>query len=189
MRKTETINRNQLFLMLINWKFGSQPVSIQYVTNPKIKKAGKEKFGEITKVAAIGGLLGYDYQNSVNNQRERENKEQNFESGQIWNGKGKKINNCLVKHTEKGTFYVAYKHQQTFRSFYFDDLLQPVKHADLNEFFYASSSKKQNLDQEVNHRYISLENIRRLKMKGVTYILKGQKPKSIGVGGCYLESF
>ena len=37
------ITKQQLIEMLANWSFGTQPVSIQYVTEPKLTKEGKNR--------------------------------------------------------------------------------------------------------------------------------------------------
>ena len=50
MKSTVKITKAELIKMLLNWNYGAQPVSIQYVTEPKLNKEGKARFGTITKM-------------------------------------------------------------------------------------------------------------------------------------------
>ena len=172
MKNTVKITRNQLIEMLRNWNFGAQPVSIQYITEPKLTKDGKARFGNVTKIANVGAMVGYCYENSVNNQLEREEKEREFIAKQLWNGKGKRLSLALTTHVEKGTFYLTYKAQQTFKSFHFDSALNFIPVAMLKPFFPQSDpAKYQGTETAIYHREIAVENIRRFKMKKVTYEL------------------
>ena len=167
------ITKQQLIEMLANWSFGAQPVSIQYVTEPKLTKEGKNRFGSVTKIANVGGMVGYSYENSVNNAREREELERNFLAQQLWGGKGKRISLALSKHIEKGTFYMTYKAQQTFKSFHFDSVLNFIPYAILKPFLTGSKPTNQGVSEEnvVHHREISIDNIRKFKVKKVTYVV------------------
>jgi hypothetical protein len=170
MRITKKITVNQLIVMLANWSYGAQPASIQYVTEPKLTKEGKQRFGNVTKIANVGCMIGYKYENAVNNELEREGKEREFLSQPLWNGKGKRISTALSKHIEKGTFYLTYKAQQTFRSFHFDSVLNLIPNALIKMYFPQSDpAKYQGVDKPVYHREIAVENIKRLKVRGTTY--------------------
>lgn len=172
MKNTVKITRNQFIEMLRTWNHGAQPVSIQYITEPKLNKEGKMKFGSVTKIANVGGMVGYVYENSVNNQLERENKERDFVSQPLWNGKGKRISTALSTHIEKQTFYLTYKAQKTFKSFYMDNVLNLIPIALLKPFFPQSDpAKYQGTEKAVYHREIGIENVRRFKMKRTTYEL------------------
>ena len=168
------ITKQQLIDMLANWAFGAQPVSIQYVTEPKLNKEGKNRFGSVTKIANVGGMIGYSYENSVNNAREREELERNFMAQQLWNGKGKRISKALAMHVEKQTFYLTYKAQQTFKSFHFDSALNFIPFALLKPYFPDNKPKNQGVSEEnqVHHREISIDNVRKLKLKKVTYVIQ-----------------
>ena len=168
--KKQNITVAQLIEMLRNWNFGAQPVSIQYVTSPKLTKEGKNTFGAITKIANIGAMIGYKYENSVNNQREREGELKDFLSQPLWKGKGKRLSTALSTHVDKGTFYLTYKKQQTFRSFHFDSALNFIPTSMLRPFFPTyDAGKYQGVDKPVYHREISVNNVRKLKVRGVTY--------------------
>jgi hypothetical protein len=172
MKNTEKITYAQFIEMLKNWNHGAQPASLQYVTEPKLNKDGNLKFGTVTKIANVGVMVGYCYENSVNNQLEREAKEREFVSQPLWNGKGKRISLALSTHIEKGTFYLTYKAQQTFKSFHFDTALNLIPISLLKPYFPQSDpAKYQGTEKAVYHREIAIENIRRFKFKKVTYEL------------------
>jgi hypothetical protein len=171
--KTEKITVKQLVAMLLNWNFGAQPASIQYVTSPKLTKEGKMRFGDVTKIANVGVMIGYNYENSVNNQLEREGKEREFLAQQLWNGKGKRLSAALATHTEKQTFYLTYKAQQTFKSFYFDSVLNFIPSAIIKAYFPDYKPTNQGTETAIYHREIGVENVRKLKVKGITYVIEG----------------
>ena len=170
MKNTKQITRKQLIEMLLNWSIGSTPASCQYETTPKLNKDGKAKFGTVIKLANVGIMLGYNYQNSVNNQRERENEMSDFMAQSLWKGKGKRLSPTLSTHIENNTFYMSYKAQQTFKSFHFDSVLNFIPLAMLRPFFPVNNTAKyQGLNKAVYHREIKIENIRKLKFRKTTY--------------------
>jgi len=173
MRNEIKISKTELVEMLRNWNYGAQPASIQYVTEPKLTKEGKMRFGIITKIANVGVMIGYIYANSVNNQLEREAKERDFMAKQLWNGKGKRVSHALSTHVEKGTFYLTYKYQQTFRALHLDSALNLIPNAVIRAFFPESKPTNQGVEEgnEIHHREISIENIKRLKFKKTTYVV------------------
>ena len=170
MKNVVKITKQELIEMLMNWNFGAQPASVQYITEPKINASGKAIFGTVTKIANVGIMLGYNYQNSVNNQRERENELKNFMAQPLWKGAGERISTALAKHKVKGTFYMSYKSQQTFKSFHFDSVLNFIPIERLKPFFPQSDTGKyQGVENAVYHREIAIENVRKLKFKKTTY--------------------
>ena len=175
MRTTKKITKEQLIEMLLNWKHGAQPASLQYVTKPKLNKEGKVKFGDVTKIANIGIMLGYNYQNSVNNQREREGELKNFMAQSLWSGRGKRLSTALATHIEKETYYMSYKSQQTFKSYHFDTALNFIPVAMLKPFFPKSNFNSQGTEKAIYHREIGIDNIRRLKFKKTTYEIIPEK--------------
>lgn len=176
MKNSTTITVAQLKEMLMNWNFGAQPASIQYVTSPDLNASGKARFGDITKIANIGCMIGYDYTNSVNNQREREGELRDFMAQPLWKGAGKRISTALAMHVSKGSFYLTYKKQKTFKSFHFDSVLNMIPNSLLAPYFKNQGDySNQGVDKPVYHREISLENVKRLKFKKHTYIIEGIK--------------
>jgi hypothetical protein len=169
MKNTQKMTVNEFVNFLMNWNFGAQPVSLQYVTEPKLTAQGKAKFGEVTKIANVGGMVGYVYENSVNNQLERENKEREFVSQPLWKGAGKRINTALSMHVAKGKYYLTYKAQKTFKSFHFDSVLNLIPNELIKMYFPASDpAKYQGTETAIYHREIAVENVRRFKYRGQT---------------------
>ena len=172
MRNEEKITKAAFIKKLRNWNFGAQPVSLQYETEPKLTPEGKLKFGSVIKLANVGGMVGYNYENSVNNQLEREGKERDFMSQPLWNGAGKRISTALSMHVGKGTFYLTYKAQQTFRALYLDSALNLIPSAIIKQYFPKSDpAKYQGTEKAVYHREISIDNVKRLKFQGTTYVI------------------
>lgn len=170
MKKNIKITKAQLIDMLLNWSIGATPASVQYITTPKLNKEGKIKFGDVIKIANVGIMLGYNYQNSVNNQRERENEIKDFMAQKLWKGAGNRLSPCLAKHETKGTFYMSYKSQQTFKAFHFDSVLNFIPIALLKPYFPVNNSAKyQGVEKAVYHREISINNIKKLKFRKTTY--------------------
>ena len=158
--------------VLLTWNYGAKPASISYITNPKLTKDGEIKFGQVTKIANVGVMLGYSYESSVNNQLERESKERDFVAQPLWKGKGKRINTVLAMHVDKGTLYLSYKAQQTFKSFHFDSVLNLIPNSLIKSYFPTNDpTKYQGTEIAVYHREISLENVRKVKVNGITYEL------------------
>ena len=176
MKNAITITTSELINMLRNWNHGAQPASIQYVTSPDLNASGKARFGEITKIANIGCMIGYNYTNSVNNQREREGELKDFMAQPLWKGAGKRISTALATHISKGTFYLTYKKQATFKSFHFDSVLNLIPNALLVPYYKSQGDySNQGVDKPVYHREISIDNVKRLKFKKQTYIIEGTK--------------
>lgn len=177
MKNVVKITQNDLKKMLESWSFGAQPVSLQYVTDPDMNAANKRLFPFLKKIANVGGMIGYVYQNSVNNELARENKESDFLAQPLWNGKGKRISTALSTHIEKGTFYLTLKHQATYRSIFLDtEKLVVYSYNQIKEYlkpYVAPQNQGVNEGREINHREISLGNIRRLKLRKVTYLVEG----------------
>lgn len=173
MKTTVKISKAEFVKMLLTWNLGAQPVSIQYVTEPKLTAEGKKHFGTVTKIANVGGMIGYSYENSVNNQLEREHKEREFMAQPLWKGAGKRLSTALSVHIEKETFYLTYKSQQTFKSFHFDSSMSFIPYSQIKPFFPASKPTNQGVNEgnEIHHREIKIDNVKRVKIKKVTYEL------------------
>jgi hypothetical protein len=172
MRNEIKMSHKEMIDLLAKWNHGAQPASAQYVTEPKLTPEGKAKFGTITRIANVGIMIGYVYENSVNNQLEREQKERDFVAQPLWNGKGKRISTALSKHIEKGTFYLTYKAQQTFRALHLDSNLNIIPNRIAEAYFQKSDpAKYQGTEKAVYHRELSIENLRRLKFKKTTYVV------------------
>ena len=183
-RKVLRMTPDQLLAFLLKWNFGAQPASIQYVTSPALIAEGKEKFGKVTKVGAVQGMIGYNYENSVNKQKVREGQDADFVVKPLWGGYGDVLNSAVAKRkvtktvqkdkvkskveTGEVIFYLRYKYENTLRGLHYDRVLNFIPKSVLKPFlkpYYAP--KSQGVEQEVHARTLKLENIRRLRFKGM----------------------
>ena len=168
MKNTKKITLSELEIMLANWK-GASPASVSYITEPSLNKQGKEKFGQVTKIANSNIFLGVNYQNSVNNQREREAMEKDFIAKPLWNGKGQKLSSALVNHIDNGTKYMAYMPIRSLKAFYFDAALNILSVDLLKPFFPERKNESQGTEKIVAYNVVKLANIRKLKVNKITY--------------------
>ena len=159
------MTENELLAMLDAWNRGTTTASVSYESTPKINKYGKDTFGSITKVAKIGCIIGYDYENSVNNQREREEMLRDFMSASLWNGKGERVTPATSRHKVTGKRYMTYKWQQTHEQTYFDADGNVVSSADAKLCFYAKKpTTSQGVERVINHREMALATIKEIGM-------------------------
>ena len=185
-RPTFRMTANQLMDFMNAWNFGSQPASVQYVTEPALLAGAKDAFGSVSKVGAVQCLIGYDYEKSVIAQREREGvaNPADFQAESLWNGYGIVLNSRLAKRkvtkvrqkngekfreeTGEVIYYLRYKHTNTLKALHFDSVLNFIPTALLKPYFkpyYAP--KKQELEKVIKPRTLKIENVRRLRFKGM----------------------
>ena len=174
MRNTIKITVDQLVELFMNWNKGAQPATIQYRTTPKINKDGKSLFVDLFKLGAVNCMIDFDFAKAVNRQLVREHKEANFVAQPLWKGKGIHLNRRIIEHVETNAKYLQYKHERTLRSLHFDGALNFIPINLLKPFFYKSSAPtNQGTDKIIKPRTLKMENIRRIKMLGNTYIVQG----------------
>lgn len=149
-------------------------VSFVAKTKPKMKKKGNPFTDKnVEKVAKVRGIVNFRYQNSVNNQRVRENKEDNFESApRRW---GQRIPKTpFVEH--KGNKYLEVKREHVDYTFYIDGKEIGEDQAKiLEQYLYASEPKRQEVDNTVTLRDYKLESIEELNANNQTYTKGGEK--------------
>ena len=174
MKNQVEITKTELVNMLTEWKFGAQPASIQYITEAALTKEGKKTFGTVKKVANVHCMIGYNYQNSVNNQRAREEELKNFMAQPLWRGAGSRVSTALATHNTKGTFYLTYKKVNTMKSFYFDADGNMLTTEELKSYFKpVYKPTNQGIEKVVNHREVGIDNVLKVKFRKTTYVIKG----------------
>lgn len=176
MKNQVKVTKDQLKSLLLDWHYGAQPASVQYITDPNwVNVEAKRNFCNIKKIANVNCFLGAIYENSVNNELEREGKERDFIAKPLWNGKGQRVNGVLAFHPEKNEYYLSIKPQRTLKSIFFDtEKLDIVSKDAISNFlkpYVAPENQGVNEGKEIPHREITLSNIRRLKFKKTTYVL------------------
>ena len=196
MKTVKNITVAEFKNMLSNYNFGAQPASANIMTKPAMTAIGKELFGEITQISALQGMLGYVYQNSVNNQLEREQMERDFVAQPLWNGAGKRVNTVMssrvekivvqTKRTKAGIviqpeitkegqtfFYLTFKKDKTLKTYSFDINMNLLTKEQLAIALVPPTPAKQGgIIKKINHREIHIENVKKLKFRKTTYVIE-----------------
>jgi hypothetical protein len=160
----DTMNNNVVATVRATVK-GTTPVSIESVTVPKMRKTGNPFNGkEVLKHATMFGLMGFDYENSVNSLARKEGKEEREAKPRAW---GKLTSDRLfVEH--KGQHYLRMKVQGTKNIRYTVDGVETPK-SELEAWLPKprKSSTQADLVGEVVERDIKLENVKAMRFKGM----------------------
>ena len=145
---------------------GAKVVTIIGRTVPDMRKTGNPYVGRVRKVSRCNGMINWIYQNAVNNQRLRENKEPDFEpKPRRW---GVRLNGTpLVVHTKnkpkeiiKYLEFRALTHLQT--QYFLDNA--PIEKELIAEWLPpAKDNPRQDLDKEVILRDYMLCNVRQIE--------------------------
>lgn len=156
----KTLTKSEL-LNLLNTIKGATFISMETNIVPKLK--ANNPFIGIKKVSKVSGVIGFNYSNSVNNQRAKEGVEPDFKpEARKW---GERISNTpLVKHKDK--FYLELKVQNSNSDYFLDG--KRVNPEEIKPWYYNKSSR-QELDNEVILRDYSLDNIKRIKINKEEY--------------------
>ena len=130
-------------------KRGTSIVSFTCITDPRLKKTGlPEHLKNALKVSEVNGMIGYDYENSVNNQRNREQGDEakKFEAqGRSW---GVRLNRVFV--VNKGGLYVTIKIERTLsKPRFFDGKGNEVSKEEIAAFLPAPRK-----DQKIGRAHV-----------------------------------
>lgn len=158
------ILREQLVEMLTAEK-GAKIVTLYTKVSPKMKKRGNPYLG-LLKKSKINGVVNFNYENSVNRQRVREESEADFKAEiRKW---GTKIpGTCIVEHN--GKYYLEVKVENVYDTKYIVGN-QEIEKEKVKPYLYDSSGNpRQDLDKEVILRDYSLDSIEAIKYGGKLY--------------------
>ena len=147
---------------------GTMAVSIDAATAPKMNKTGNPYFGRITKFCRMDGLIGFDYENSVNNQAAREGKEERDAKGRAWGT----LTADRLFVTHKGEYYLQMKVQSTDTPVYKDETGAIVDKATLAPFMPErgeKSSTQSDLEKEIIIRDVKMSNVKGMRFNGGEY--------------------
>lgn len=170
--KKQVITKRQLTDQLLNTK-GATIVSMETFTKPNLLKTNNPYWDKenkkwlLTKISKVNGMIGWRYTNSVNNQRVRENKKDDFQAVERrW---GQRIQGTpLVEH--KGKVYIELKLENRYETVYVDDGGREVDTEFVEQFLPKSKrSSRQGLDKEVVLRDYMLDSIESITMGGEFY--------------------
>jgi hypothetical protein len=102
----KSITRTELVNRLRETDASASFVSIQAETDPRMRKTNNPFAGSVVKRATSRGLINFHYGNAVNNQREREGIEEEFNAQpRRWGTRIEKT--PLIEHN--GAFYIEVK--------------------------------------------------------------------------------
>lgn len=77
-------------------------------TKPQMRKTNNPYHGRVDNITERLGNLGTDYENAVNNQREREGITATFSAESMWKGAGEHVNKGIVRHKGTGENYLVF---------------------------------------------------------------------------------
>ena len=169
----ETMTREELrkhFLDKKGTSFGTVLVFSPAKVNKKDKDKNPNPFDAVYKMSRLNGVIGYDYEHSVNLERGREGLETDFVAEKrAW---GKRVNRYLVEH--KGTWYLTMKVQRVIGdvTYWLDDLKTQIEKVELLPFMTEKDeTTRQGVDKVVIHRDIKLSSILEITFEGKAYQL------------------
>lgn len=159
------ITKQELIERINNVK-GTTIVSIDIESEPRMRKTDNPYIGA-TKSVTLSGVVNFSYENAVNNQLEREDKERNFKSQErAW---GTYDGNWI---THKGSHYLQIKVQASSDPIYMFDGNEIDKNT-IKDFLYESKKAhtQEELDKEVVIRDVKIDNIKKIRAFGDEYII------------------
>ena len=171
-QKTVVLTK-QAIVDLLKESKGAKIVTLITQTEPKMRKTDNPYIGKVIKVSRVNGMIGWNYSNSVNNQREREGMEADFQAKpRHW---GERIEGTpLVEH--KGNYYIELKVERSLgHSYQFTDGT-PLTDEQVEELqgFMPKPRKPQTqqTDKTIILRDYRLDTIMQLTMDKVAYQIK-----------------
>lgn len=169
MQEVERVNRDQLRDVLAETK-GALPVTMAGYTVPDMRKTNNPFFGRVKKRSHLNGMINWIYQNSVNYQRVREDKEPDFvPMPRRWGQRLEK--SPFVAHND--TLYLEVKVQRLLEyRYYVDGREATAEEVEQIESFLPKrkEGRRQELDKVQILRDYTLENIEQITLNGRTYV-------------------
>lgn len=165
------VDRNTAFDAM-NKVRGHTYISVVTVTEPKMRKTGNPYVGRVQKVLKMVGSVCFDYNKSVENQREREGLER-----EDW-GKGTSWSRPIIRedgtrtpfceHKEKGGLYLWFKQDRTVSSELFIDG-KPAEPGILDAWIDEHRpNKNQGVEKPVEPRAVTWDNVKAVSVNGET---------------------
>jgi len=150
----------------------STKVGLTMVTEPDMRKTGNPFYGNIVKVSEVTGHIGGSYENSLNNQLERESKDRTFEAKPaIW---FKYLEGNRVVGTNKfkpmEKLYFAVKVESCTSSIYVDKATGIIVDKDLVAPFLTAKTApatQECVDKKVVWRTVGVGSIQSMRVAGV----------------------
>ena len=159
----ETIKREELVEMIKEIK-NATPITLILESDARLLKKDNPYVGTRV-VKKINGMINFDYQTSVNNQRVRENTSDDFKSFERkW---GKHITRAIIEH--KQNYYLQVKLEKTLDVKYYHNQVE-ISYDMIKDYFPKSSYKsRQGVVKEIKVRDIKFENIKQININKKQY--------------------
>ena len=130
----------------------------------KMHKTGNPFFGlGVIKRVTLSGMIGFDYENSINRQAGREGKEEREAKSRAWGTLTE--NRLFVEH--KGAYYLQMKVQSSSSPVFLMPDGTEVESSAIRPFIpeKSKSSSQADLDKEIIVRDVKMENITGMRFK------------------------
>lgn len=164
------MNQDLLVPLIRDKVKGTTFVSIDYECDPRLKKTGNPyRNCKVVKRNTMTGVIGFDYQSSVNRQAAREGKEDRLAKSRKWGVLTP--DRIFVEH--KDNFYLQMKVESSSTPTYHvlgdDGIEREIPKKEIEAFIpeKSTSSTQEDLNREVILRDVAISNIRRIRMMGV----------------------
>lgn len=178
--------RDELASLLLETESkGTTFISFVALTTPGMNKRGNPFWGKVTKRAYQNAQIGAIYENSVNSQRGREDKPQDFQSQGRSYGEGvsnehKKTpapSRVIMQHETTGQLYMVVHILATYQTEYLwadtGETLTPEETLTLKTFLKKPKpSPSQSLEKQIKYCNYKWEGIQEITLKGIRYIVK-----------------
>ena len=155
----------QQFVELIKSARGAMICTITSLTEVKnLKAASRAVLGTpVYKMSIVNGVVNFNYERSVNSQREREGEVADFVAEETW-GEHVPGYPMFVRHTPARTnelrHYLVLKVEKTGPPTYLKaDLVTEIPTDEIRPWFYEKGESRQNLIKEVIYRRYDLRSI------------------------------
>jgi len=160
------LSQRDLLEMLSNLDRRATFVSIVTRTEPQLIGGKSNQYhGRVKKISKVSCIINFSYENSVNNQRDREGVQEEFKAEpRKW---GIRVQGTpLVRH--KDQYYLEYKVEKVLSTVYFVDGI-PRDRSELEGSIRQGQDGRQGVENTVILRDVSLCNIQEITIGGVHY--------------------
>lgn len=155
------------FIMTLETARGARPVTFTATTDARLRS---NPFGQVNKRSRVNGMVNWNYQNSVNRQRAREDSTPDFEaSPRKW---GRRIpKSPFVIH--KGQLYMEVKVERSLNHQYVATDGQPLSDTDVAPFLPKRNSNKrhQGVEREVILRDYRVDHLDAITIDGEQLVI------------------
>lgn len=150
---------------------GTQFIGLVAVHEPDmpVKRRTNPFKGRVIKLSRANGAINWRYAKTVNRQRKREEKAEDFKAvPRTW---GNRINDCplIIWLIDGVQFYLELKRENIERWYFDRDTLAPIPESELLPYFAKRGKSRQKLTREVILRDYRLDHIAELTINGETW--------------------